>query len=96
IRTLQHHRQESGDRLTEFGERVRALERQDVPPDTGSIDTNAPPATACTKISSTANHLILKELNGLWCTNMVELLYKECWARCCIWDAMEDFAEDDD
>ncbi|GJV30756.1 hypothetical protein Tco_1391156 [Tanacetum coccineum] len=37
IRTLQHHMQESDDRLTGFGERVRALERRDVPPDTGSI-----------------------------------------------------------
>ncbi|GKC26103.1 hypothetical protein Tco_1033397, partial [Tanacetum coccineum] len=36
IRELQHQTQASDNRLTRFGERVRGLERQDGPPDTGS------------------------------------------------------------
>ncbi|GJS03255.1 hypothetical protein Tco_0319763 [Tanacetum coccineum] len=40
IRTLQHQRQESNDRLTRFEERVRALERQDGPPVTSNSGVN--------------------------------------------------------
>ncbi|GJV51644.1 hypothetical protein Tco_1447385 [Tanacetum coccineum] len=42
IRELQHQRQVSDNRMTRFGERVRGLERQDGPPDTGSSSLAAP------------------------------------------------------